>query len=128
MTVSTRSVAVAPSGSSPVSLKPTTCGQQHRDRLAEHARLGLDAADAPADYAQTVDHRGVRVGADYGIGIGSAVLRELVGEHDRRQVFEVDLVDDAGVRRNDAEIREMLSVPSGGAHSARGCAETRATR
>ena len=37
---------------------------EHRDRLAEHGRLGLDAADAPAEHAQAVDHRGVRVGAD----------------------------------------------------------------
>jgi hypothetical protein len=61
--VSTRSVAVAPSGSSPESLKPDDSRDQHRDRLAEHGRLGLDAADAPADDAEAVDHGGVGVGA-----------------------------------------------------------------
>ena len=43
---------------------------QHRDRLAEHRRLGLDAADAPAEHGEAVDHRGVRVGADERVGIG----------------------------------------------------------
>ena len=39
-------------------------GREHVDRLAEHDGLGLDAADAPADDAQAVDHGGVGVGAD----------------------------------------------------------------
>ena len=49
--------------------------QQHRDRLAEHRGLGLDPADAPAEHAEAVDHRRVRVGADerVGIGLGDAV-------------------------------------------------------
>ena len=64
VTVSARSVAVTPS------LK--RAGQMHADhvrrekinRLAEHARLGFDAADAPADDADAVDHGRVRIGAD----------------------------------------------------------------
>ena len=39
-------------------------------RLAEHGGLGLDAADAPAQHGQAVDHGGVAVGADHGVGIG----------------------------------------------------------
>ncbi len=39
-------------------------GQRHRQRLAEHRGFRLDAADAPAEHGQTVDHRRVRVGAD----------------------------------------------------------------
>ena len=70
--VSTRSVAVAPSGRSPGELEADHARDQHRDRLAEHGRLGLDAADAPADHAEAVDHRGVRVGADAGVGVGRA--------------------------------------------------------
>ena len=45
-------------------------GQQHRHRLAEHGGLRLDAADAPAEHAEAVDHGGVRIGADAGVGIG----------------------------------------------------------
>ena len=52
-------------------------GQQHRNRLAEHRGLRFDAADAPAEHAEPVDHGGVRIGADAGVGIGDdvAVLR-----------------------------------------------------
>ena len=44
------------------------------NRLAEHAGLGLDAAHAPADDADAVDHRGVAVGADQRVRIIDAVL------------------------------------------------------
>ena len=43
---------------------------QHRDRLTEHGRFGLDPADAPAEHAEAVDHRGMRIGADHGVRIG----------------------------------------------------------
>ena len=67
---------------------------EHGDRLAEHRGLGLDAADAPAQHAEAVDHGGVRVGADEGVGV-----RLAVADHDRAgQVLDVDLVDDAGAR------------------------------
>ena len=42
---------------------------QHGDGLAEHCGLCLDAAHAPAQNAEAVDHGGVRVGADERIGI-----------------------------------------------------------
>ena len=70
MTVRTRSVAVAPSRSVPCELEADDLRDEHRDRLAEHRRLGLDPADAPAEHAQAVDHRRVRVGADERVGIG----------------------------------------------------------
>ena len=40
----------------------------HRERLTEHRGLGLDAADAPAEHAERIDHRRVRVGADERVG------------------------------------------------------------
>ena len=45
-------------------------GHQHVDRLAQHGRLGLDPADAPAQHAQPVDHRRVAVGPDERVGVG----------------------------------------------------------
>ena len=86
--------------------------QQHRYRLAEHRRLGLDAADAPAEHAEAVDHGGVRIGADAGVGIGDVIFRRprRAGPHRLRQVFEVDLVADAGAGRHDAEI---VGTPAG---------------
>ena len=71
--VSTRSVAVAPSSIAPVRRNAEHRRDQHRDRLAEHRRLGLDAADAPAHHAEPVHHRRVRVGADERVGIGRRV-------------------------------------------------------
>ena len=55
--------------------------QQHRDRLAEHRRFRLDAADAPAEHAEAVDHGGVRIGADAGVGIGGGLAVLFVGPH-----------------------------------------------
>ena len=75
--------------------------RQEVNRLAEHPRLGLDAADAPADDAEAVDHRRVRVGADERVGIPDAVLLQ----HAAREVLEIHLVHDADARRHDAGSR-----------------------
>ena len=72
VTVSTRSVAVTPSGSLPLRCDADDVGREEVHRLAEHAGLGLDAADAPADDADAVDHRRVRVGADQRVGVVDA--------------------------------------------------------
>ena len=63
-------MAVAPGGSVPVELEADDLGDQHRLRLAEQRGLGLDAADAPAEDAEPVDHRRVAVGADERVGVG----------------------------------------------------------
>ena len=52
--------------------EPDDLRDQHRHGLAEHRRLGLDPADAPAEHAEAVDHRRVRVGADERVGVGLA--------------------------------------------------------
>ena len=52
VTVNTRSVAVVPAGRAPRELEADHLRDQHRDRLAEHGRLRLDAADAPAEHAR----------------------------------------------------------------------------
>ena len=88
-------------------------GDQHGDRLAEHGGLGLDAADAPAEHRQAVDHGGVAVGADQRIGIGHRVAAiGRLGPHRLRQIFEIDLVADAGARRHHAEIVERARAPA----------------
>ncbi len=108
VTRSTRSVPVEPSGSAPDEAHADDLREEHRDRLAEHRRLGLDAANAPAEDAEAVDHRRVRVGADERVGVRGAVA----AEHDLREVFEVDLVHDAGAGRHDAEVLERLLAPA----------------
>ena len=104
----TRSVAVAPSRSAPREPEADDLRHEHRERLAEHRRLGLDPADSPAEHAEAVDHRRVRVGADHGVGEGDAVAHL----DDAREVLEVDLVDDAGVRRHDLEVVERALAPA----------------
>ena len=115
VTVSTRSVAVTPSRNSPVELEADHLGHQHRQRLAEHGRLRLDAADAPAEHGEAVDHGGVAVGADQRVGIGDfdrLAVALLLRRPDRLgEIFEIDLVADAGAGRHDAEVVEGLLAP-----------------
>ena len=88
-------------------------GHQHVDRLAQHGRLGLDPADAPAQHAQAVDHRRVAVGPDQrvGVGDGQAVVSGR-GPHTLRDVLQVDLVADPALRRHDAEVLERVGAPA----------------
>ena len=66
---------MVPAGSAAGQLEADDLRDQHGDRLAEHRRLRLDAADAPAEHAQAVDHGGVRVGADQRVRIGAVPPR-----------------------------------------------------
>jgi hypothetical protein len=104
-------------------------GDQHRDRLAEHRRLRLDAADAPAEHAEAVDHRGVAVGADAGVGIGDglAVLASSRSTPSARGIRG----SPGGRCRCPAARRGSCRTPSGpsaGSRSAPCCARIRARR
>ena len=81
--------------------------------MAEHRRFGLDPADAPAQNAQAVDHRGVAVGADNGVGIGDGGAAFVFGRpHCLRQILKVDLVADAGAGGHDAEALQRRRTPA----------------
>ncbi len=112
VTVSTRSVAVVPAGNVPSRRKPTHRRNQHRDRLAEHRGLGLDAAHAPPDHTQSVHHRRMRVGADERVRIRPRHPAAIGPEDDAREVLEVHLVHDAGLGRHDAEVGERVLPPA----------------
>ena len=77
-------------------------GRRERHRLAEHRGLGLDAADAPAEDAEAVDHRRVRVRPDERVGERDAVAHR----DDAREVLEVHLVADARAGRDDPQVLE----------------------
>jgi len=85
-------------------------------RLTEHRGLGLDAADAPADHAQTVDHGGVRVGPDARVRVGddtaTVCFARVAGEHHPGEVLDVDLMHDAGPRGDDGEVVERALAPA----------------
>jgi len=93
--------------------------QQHGIGLAKHGSLGLDAAHAPAEHGETIDHRGVGIGAHQRIGIGDIHHHRLSVDFDLvflapyrlRQIFEIDLVANAGARRHDAKVVERLLRP-----------------
>ena len=82
--------------------------RQEVNRLPKHPGLGLDAAHAPADDAQAVDHLRVRVGADQRVRIIDAVR---VAQHAAREKLEVHLVHDADARRHDLERVKRLHAP-----------------
>ena len=86
-------------------------GDEHRHGLAEQRGLGLDPADAPAEHAEAVHHRRVRVGADERVGEGLQSRSRRALDH-AREVLEVHLVADAGVRRRDLEVREGALAPA----------------
>ena len=85
---------------------------QHGRRLAKHRGFGFDAADAPAKNSESIYHGGVGIGAHDGIGIG---LDFVAGRHranDAREIFEVHLMADAGVGRDDFEILKSGLPPA----------------
>jgi hypothetical protein len=98
----------------PVKRTPTTSGitDHHGNRLAQHGRLGLDAADAPAEHRQAVDHGGVAVGAHTGVRVGQGGATVLLGPDHLGQVFQIDLVADAGAGRHDPEVVEGALAPA----------------
>ena len=82
-------------------------------RLAQQDRLGLDAADAVAEDAQAADHRRVRVGAHERVGEGHGLALLVLAQADHvAEELEVDLVDDAGAGRHDAEAAERGLGPA----------------
>ena len=88
---------------------------RHRlvERLAEEDRLGLDPADPVAEHAEPVDHRRVRIGPDDGVGEGHpAAVPSSRSVDDGGQELEVDLVDDAGPGRHDAQVAEGRLGPA----------------
>lgn len=82
-------------------------GEDHGDGLAEHNRFGFDTTNAPADDSQAVDHCGVTVGTDDGIGEEPPVFLH----DDSGQILEVDLMDNARAGGNYQEILEGSRAP-----------------
>ena len=93
-------------------LEADDVGYQHGNRLAEHGRFRLDTAHAPAENAEAVDHCRMGVGADDGVGEGARRAVVLLGEYHTGQVFQIDLMHDAGIRRYDFEVGERVLAPA----------------
>ena len=67
--------------------------------MSEHRGLRLDAAYAPAENAEAVDHRRVAVRSDDRVRISQHLIVLLLSEDDPREVLQVDLVDDSSTGR-----------------------------
>src|SRR5204863_8288235 len=93
-------------------LEPGLLREEHRDRLPEHRGLGLAPAYAPAEHAQAVDHRRVRVRADERVGIGPGGAIGFAPEDDLAEVLEVHLMADSGGGGNHPKAVERLLPPS----------------
>ena len=93
-------------------LEPDDLRNQHRYRLSEHCSLGFDSTDSPAEYAQSVDHRRVGIRSHERVRVSGSLAVNGVGEDALGQVFEIDLVHDARVGRNHAEILEGVLSPA----------------
>src|SRR3546814_19593472 len=63
-------------------------------------------------HAQAVDHGGVAVGADAGVGIGDGdAVRAFARPDALRDIFQIDLMADAGARGDGIEVVERLRNP-----------------
>ena len=85
---------------------------QHRRRLAKHRRFGFDAAHAPAQHAESVDHGGVRIRSEHRIRKHIRVPVDLALHHHARQMLQIHLMHDTGVRRHDLEVVERFLAPA----------------
>jgi len=65
----------------------------------------------PAQYAQSVDHGGVRVGAHHAVGVHQAVGPDV--DH-AAQLLQVDLVHGAHLRRDHVHVAERFGAPLAG--------------
>ena len=85
---------------------------QHGDRLAKHGGFRFDTAHAPAEYAQTVDHGGVGIGAHQRVRVGDGFTVHLLLPHRFAQIFQIHLMADAGARRHHPEVVKGLLAPA----------------
>ena len=89
-------------------LEANDARNEHGDRLAKHCGLSLNTTDTPAQDAQAVLHGRVGVSTNTGVRVCQAVVLE----DNASQVLDVDLVDNTGSRRNNAEVGECASTPT----------------
>ena len=93
-------------------LEADDIGDEHGNRLAEHGGFRFNAAHTPAQHAKAIDHGGVAIRAIAGIGEGKNIAGIRRGPDDLRQIFQIDLVADAGAGRHNTEIIEGFLTPA----------------
>ena len=86
-------------------------GRQEIHRLTQHASFCLDAAHTPAHHTDAIDHGGVAVSAHQGVGVIDVLAGHRFVVHAAREIFQVDLVNNADAGRDDLEGIEGLHAP-----------------
>src|SRR5208283_5961112 len=79
---------------------------EHRERLAQHGGLRFNSANAPAEHAQRIHHRSVRIRADERIRIGFDAAATRNGTNHSGEILDIDLVTYARIGWHDLEIAE----------------------
>src|SRR5690606_8491888 len=74
--------------------------------------LSFDTANAPAEHAEAVDHRRVRVRAHTRVRVRLERAADLIRHDTAGEVLKVDLVDDAGARGHHLEVVEGGLAPA----------------
>ena len=83
----------------------------HEIGLSHHDGLCFNAAHTPSQHTDSIDHGGVRIGTDQGVGeCQTFAINSPVSDH-LCNVFQVDLVDNAGPRRENPNIVKGLLGP-----------------
>src|SRR4030088_670327 len=84
---------------------------QEIDRLGTHTRFPFDPPDPPADDAEPIDHRGMRIGSNQRVWVTNLAFRGESTEHTVSQVLQSHLMHDANSGRHNAERLERLLTP-----------------
>jgi hypothetical protein len=78
--------------------KSNDLGEDHRDLLAEHDGFGFDTANTPSYNTKSINHSGVRISSDTGVGHEHAVdIADEVGEP-----LQIDLMDNTVTGRDNS--------------------------
>ena len=80
---------------------------EHRGH-AEHDRLRLQPAYAPAKHPNAIDHRRVAVGSDHHVRHGPTLAIPHLGGHDSRQLLQIEGMHDASAWRMHMHVVQRL--------------------
>lgn len=90
-----------------VKVETNNLRKDHGNCLAKHDSFSLNSTNTPSGDTETIDHSGVRVSADNGVGVEHVVAVE----DNTGEILEVDLMDNTRAWRNNLEIVEGLGAP-----------------
>src|ERR1700751_790938 len=92
-------------------MDPDNFGRQKIDGLSEHPGFRLDTAHSPTHDAESVDHRGMRIGPNQTIWIAYLFSRGNGADHPFGQILKIYLMHDSNARRHDLEGIKGLLAP-----------------